>query len=80
MKTLIAFVLLSAAMLTCALAQSQPDDHLSPACTSLVSKFSMADVQKARNAKGEFLIVTFNGATLLKTYIMKERFIKKLGM
>jgi hypothetical protein len=50
------------------------------ACTSLVSKFSMADVQKVRNAKGEFLIVTFNGSTLLKTYNVKERFIKKLGM
>ncbi len=50
------------------------------ACTNLVSKFAMADVQKVRGAKGEFLIATFSGATLLKTYTVKERFIKKLGL
>ncbi len=50
------------------------------ACTNLVSKFSMADVQKVRNGKGEFLIATFAGSTLLKTYTVKQRFIKKLGM
>lgn len=52
----------------------------SAACTSLVSKFSMADVQRVKNAKGEFLIATFSGSTLLKTYTVKEKFIKKLGM
>lgn len=50
------------------------------ACSSLVSKFTMADVQKARNEKGEFLIATFDGATHLKTYTVKSRFIKKLGL
>ena len=50
------------------------------ACTSLVSKFSMADVQRVRNDKGEFLIATFSGATHLKTYTVKDRFIKKLGL
>lgn len=50
------------------------------ACTSMVSKFSMADVQRARNGKGEFLIATFSGSTLLKTYTVKERYLKKLGM
>lgn len=49
-------------------------------CSSLVSEFTMADVQKVRNAKGEFLIATFNGATLLKIYNVKHRFIKQLGI
>jgi hypothetical protein len=49
-------------------------------CSSLVSEFSMADVQKVRNAKGEFLIATFSGPTLLKIYTVKQRFIKQLGM
>jgi hypothetical protein len=49
-------------------------------CSSLVSEFTMADVQRVRNAKGEFLIATFNGATLLKIYTVKQRFIKQLGL
>jgi hypothetical protein len=50
------------------------------ACNNLVSKFALADVQKVRNAKGEFLIVTFAGSTLLKTYTVKAKFIKNLGL
>ena len=50
------------------------------ACSALVSQFSLADVQKVRNGKGEFLIATFNGAQLLKTYTVKEKHIKKLGL
>jgi hypothetical protein len=49
-------------------------------CSGLVSEFSLADVQKVRNSKGEFLIVTFNGVQLLKTYAVKEKHIKKLGL
>ena len=49
-------------------------------CSELVSEFSLADVQKVRNSKGEFLIVTFNGVQLLKTYAVKEKHIKKLGL
>jgi hypothetical protein len=50
------------------------------ACSSLVSRFTMADVQKVRNSKGEFLIATFNGVQLLKDYTVKEKHLKKLGM
>ena len=49
-------------------------------CSELVSQFSLSEVQKVRNSKGEFLIVTFNGAQLLKTYAVKEKYIKKLGL
>jgi hypothetical protein len=49
-------------------------------CSSLVSRFLMSDVQKVRNAKGEFLIATFNGAYLLKMYTVKQKHIKQLGM
>lgn len=49
-------------------------------CSNLVSKFAMADIRKAQNAKGEFLIATFAGSTLLKTYTVKEKFIKRLGL
>ncbi|MGA7929801.1 MAG: hypothetical protein WCA20_27885 [Candidatus Sulfotelmatobacter sp.] len=52
----------------------------SAACSALVSQFSLADVQKVRNAKGEFLIATFNGAQLLKLYTAKEKHIRKLGL
>jgi hypothetical protein len=45
-----------------------------------VSQFSLAEVQKVRNGKGEFLIATFNGTQLLKTYTVKEKHIKKLGL
>jgi hypothetical protein len=50
------------------------------ACSALVSRFSMADVETVRNAKGEFLVATFDGAELLKTYTIKEKHLKKLGM
>jgi hypothetical protein len=50
------------------------------ACSALVSQFSLAEVQKVRNGKGEFLIATFNGTQLLKTYTVKEKHIKKLGL
>jgi hypothetical protein len=52
----------------------------SAACTALVSRFSMAEVQKVRKGKGEFLIATFNGAQLLKLYTVKEKHLKKLGL
>jgi hypothetical protein len=52
----------------------------SAVCSALVSRFSLEDVQKVRNTKGEFLIATFNGTQLLKIYTMKEKHIKKLGL
>jgi hypothetical protein len=33
-----------------------------------------------RGGKGEFLIATFNDATLLKIWTVKEKHIKKLGL
>jgi hypothetical protein len=52
----------------------------SAACSGLVSRFSMADLQKVRDKKGEFLVATFDGAQLLKIYTVKEKHLKKLGM
>lgn len=49
-------------------------------CANLVSRFSMEDVNRVRKGKGEFLIATFNGATLLKIYTVKDKHIKKLGL
>lgn len=49
-------------------------------CTSLLSKFSLSDVQNVQNNKGEFLVATFGGSQLLKTYTVKEKYIKKLGL
>jgi hypothetical protein len=49
-------------------------------CSNLVSRFAMSDVAKVRNEKGEFMVAIFSGATLTKTYTVKDRFIKKLGM
>ena len=40
----------------------------------------MDDVKRVQNGKGEFLIATFNGATLLKIYTVKDKHIKKLGL
>jgi hypothetical protein len=63
------------------LAQSWQNGYgASASCEALVSLFSLADVQKARNGKGEFLIATFSGTRLLKTYTVKEKHIKKLGL
>lgn len=50
------------------------------ACSSLVSEFSMTDVQRVRNAKGEFLIATFSGQQLLKVWTVKQKHLKKLGL
>jgi hypothetical protein len=50
------------------------------ACSNLMSRFSMGDVNRVRQGKGEFLIATFNGATLLKIYTVKDKHIKKLGL
>jgi hypothetical protein len=52
----------------------------STSCGALVSLFSLSDVQKVRNSKGEFLIATFDGSQRLKTYTVKEKHIKKLGL
>jgi hypothetical protein len=52
----------------------------SASCSSLVSRFSMADVQRVRNGKSEFLIATFDGTRLLKIYTVKEKYIRKLGL
>jgi len=49
-------------------------------CASLLSKFAMADLDKIRNAKGEFLIATFSGATPLKVFTVKEKYAKRLGI
>ena len=40
----------------------------------------MEDLARVRNAKGEFLIVTFSGSTLLKRYTVKQKHIKSLGL
>lgn len=52
----------------------------STACSALVSQFSLPDVKKVQNSKGEFLIATFNGTQLLKTWTVKEKHVKKLGL
>ena len=52
----------------------------STSCSTMVSRFSLADVQKVRNNKGEFLIATFGGSTLLKVWTVKEKHVKKLGL
>jgi len=52
----------------------------SASCSSLVSQFSMDDVRRVRNGKGEFLIATFNGVTLLKIYTVKQKYLKQLGL
>lgn len=52
----------------------------SAACSSLVSRFALADVQKVRNRDGTFFVATFNGAQLLKVYEVKEKHLKKLGL
>jgi poly(3-hydroxybutyrate) depolymerase len=52
----------------------------STSCSALVSKFSQSDVQKTRNSKGEFLIAVFSGSTRLKTYTIKQKYIKQLGL
>lgn len=49
-------------------------------CLSLLSKFAMTDVEKARNSKGEFIIATFRGTRPLKKYTVKEKHLKRLGM
>jgi hypothetical protein len=52
----------------------------SASCGALVSQFSLSDVQKVRNSKGEFLIATFSGTQLLKIYTVKEKHLKKLSL
>jgi hypothetical protein len=52
----------------------------SASCAGLVSRFKLSDVQRVRGAKGEFIIATFSGPTLLKMYTVKEKHLKKLGM
>jgi hypothetical protein len=49
-------------------------------CSSLVSRFSMPDIQKVQNNRGEFLVATFGGSQLLKMYTVKEKHVRKLGM
>ena len=50
------------------------------ACTNLVSKFSMADLARVRNSKGEFIVAAFGGSGLLKMYTVKEKHLKALGL
>lgn len=52
----------------------------SAACSSLVSRFLLTDVQRVKNQKGEFLVATFGGPTQLKVYTIKQKHLKKLGM
>ncbi|MFZ0629733.1 MAG: hypothetical protein WA399_16940 [Acidobacteriaceae bacterium] len=49
-------------------------------CANLISLFSMDDVTRVRKEHGEFLIATFNGSQPLKTYTVKEKHLKKLGL
>jgi hypothetical protein len=49
-------------------------------CSALLSRFSMDQIQHVRNSKGEFLIATFSGSTLLKIYTVKDKHLKKLGI
>jgi hypothetical protein len=49
-------------------------------CSNMLSRFSMADVQRVRNKKGEFMVATFNGTQLIKLYTVKEKHLKQLGM
>jgi len=50
------------------------------ACTNLVSRFAMSDVDRVRSDKGEFLVATFGGSQLLKTYTVKQKYIRQLGL
>jgi hypothetical protein len=52
----------------------------SAACSSLVSRFLLTDVERVRNSKGEFFVATFDGPTRLKVYTVKQKHLKKLGM
>jgi len=49
-------------------------------CSSLVSRFSMDDIQKVRQKNGQFVVATFNGTQLLKLYTVKEKYLKSLGL
>jgi hypothetical protein len=48
--------------------------------SGLVSRSLMGDVRKVQNAKGEFLIATFDGPTMLKIYTVKQKHLRKLGL
>ena len=50
------------------------------ACTSLLSKFMLADVQGVQDANGEFLVAVFDGSRRLKVYTVKQKHLKSLGM
>lgn len=52
----------------------------SASCGSLVSEFLMDDVRKVQKPDGSFVIATFSGAQLLKMYVVKAKYIKKLGL
>lgn len=49
-------------------------------CSSMISKFDMKDIEKARNTKGEFIVATFAGATPLKSFTVKPKHLKSLGL
>lgn len=52
----------------------------STSCSGLVSRFPLSDIKRVQNSKGEFLIATFDGTTLLKIYAVKEKHLRKLGI
>lgn len=52
----------------------------SASCRSLVSEFLMDDVRKVQKPDGTFVIATFSGAQILKMYVVKEKYIKKLSL
>jgi len=52
----------------------------SASCGSLISEFLMDDVRKIQKPDGSFVIATFSGAQLLKMYVVKQKYVKKLGL
>jgi hypothetical protein len=48
----------------------------SSCASTQISRFPLADVKKVQNDKGEFMIATFNGATLLRIYKVTAKNVK----
>jgi hypothetical protein len=52
----------------------------SAACSALVSKFSLNDLQKVRDKDGEFLVATFSGSQPPRMYSVKKKQLQSLGI
>lgn len=52
----------------------------SAACSALVSKFSLNDLEKVRDKDGGFLVATFSGSQARRIYSVKKTQLQPLGM